>query len=214
MKRFSVARRTFGRRLVLLSMLLCAFDIASTHVGWRYYQPVGMYDEIAVVACDGVLTVRWGPLGFIPGLPTRGIEVIEGTGSWGLSLPYHGPLTIGYRVVVPIWFIVLPLALVGIHFWASLGRARRFPPDCCQSCGHGLRGCLSGRCTECGASTVASTLLVTGLPQQGWANYWRFESRQQETTSRAAPCPSLHRAQTPTRRAKPGRLRRIIRSLS
>ena len=48
--------------------------------------------------------------------------------------------------VVPLWLVLLPLAIPVMWLWHK----ERLPPGCCPECGYNLTGNVSGRCPECG----------------------------------------------------------------
>lgn len=66
------------------------------------------------------------------------------------SLPSFSLSTRGLSLLLPLWILLVPTAIVTAYlFW----RDRRIPSHCCQGCGYELTGNVSGTCPECGSST-------------------------------------------------------------
>jgi hypothetical protein len=59
----------------------------------------------------------------------------------------YGRGTLGSWAGVPVWFVTLVLAGIGLSSW-RLARRRR-APGLCRACGYDLRA-TPGRCPECG----------------------------------------------------------------
>ena len=53
----------------------------------------------------------------------------------------------GTVLVIPLWALVLVLAIPTLWLWC---RDRRPPPGFCQTCAYDLTGNESGVCPECG----------------------------------------------------------------
>lgn len=56
-----------------------------------------------------------------------------------------------FALVVPIWMIFVPCALVSLLFYRRARRKRLI--GCCSTCEYNLTGNTSGTCPECGAPT-------------------------------------------------------------
>jgi hypothetical protein len=66
-----------------------------------------------------------------------------------------GPRAEGHQLILPFWFLLLVLVLVGGPFWLLWYRARRRPkPGHCPICGYDLRA-SPNLCPECGHSPKA-----------------------------------------------------------
>jgi hypothetical protein len=52
---------------------------------------------------------------------------------------------------IPIWVVLVPLALLTTFLFLRDRRARR-KSGCCKECGYNLTGNVSGRCPEFGAT--------------------------------------------------------------
>ncbi len=65
----------------------------------------------------------------------------------------------GWRFyAAPLWFPFLIIALpTGYLFWSD--HRRRMRAGCCGKCGYDLKGNVSGKCPECGATTAKAASL-------------------------------------------------------
>ncbi len=75
-----------------------------------------------------------------------GFELIVAHTSWGFTV-----------LVIPFWFLFLPLAAVSVAIFAIHRRQeRRARSNCCLKCGYDLRA-TPKRCPECGTVPRANT---------------------------------------------------------
>ena len=75
------------------------------------------------------------------------------------TLSYHGmPRVIrsplGWRIIVPLWTLMLLVAVVSCIIWRMV--PRRAVPGHCRKCGYDLTGNVSGKCPECGTEISSS----------------------------------------------------------
>lgn len=93
---------------------------------------------------SGSLGVWWG------GLPPAGIMCIP-TQKRPLRLvwlPTYGCASGWCAVSLPLWPVVLLMAIVSAKTWR---KGRAVPAGCCARCEYDLRGSVSERCPECGS---------------------------------------------------------------